>query len=131
MSTWWCTACGSEGARVEALVEFVDIFPTLVELCGLPERKVLEGTSTVPLLQDSKRPWKKGAFSVTGSPIFGRNIRTERWRYTEWGPDKVAELYDHKNDPSEYTNLARDPAFAEKVKELKKILHAGWKAALP
>jgi len=119
-----------KGVKCARLVEFVDIYPTLVELCGLPARKGLEGISMVPLLHDPQRPWKKGAFTVTGS-IRGRTVRTERWRYTEWDSPEAAELYDHQNDPHEYNNLAKDPACADEVKELSKLLHGGWKAALP
>src|SRR3954447_23250487 len=100
------------GAASPGLVEVVDIYPTLVGLCGLTPPKGLEGTSFAPLLDDPDRPWKKAAFTqvVHGKGVMGRSIRTDRFRYTEWGGDtKVAELYDHEVDAHEYTNLARDP----------------------
>lgn len=123
------------GVGSPRLVEFVDFCPTLCELCGLPLPEGLEGTSLVPLMNDPNRPWKKAAFTQTGNPggqRFGRSLRTERWRYTEWGGDAAqAELYDHQTDPREHTNLAKDPKHADTVKELHELLARGWRAALP
>ena len=82
-----------------------------------------------PLLEDPSRPWKKAAFTTRTQGE--RSLRTERWRYTEWGSPDKAELYDHGNDAGEFTNLARDPQHADVVAELHELLHAGWKAALP
>ncbi len=138
------------GVASMRLVELVDLYPTLVELCGLPRKRGLEGTSFVPLLEDPGRPWKKAAFTIVARPEggsvensagvmanekldpkwLGRTVRTETWRYTEW-PDGTAELYNHLDDPYEYKNLAHSPAQKETVSELKKLLHAGWKAARP
>lgn len=115
------------------LVELVDLYPTLTELCGLPTPEGMEGTSFAPLLDDPQRPWKKAAFTQVqrGRNVMGRSIRTERYRYTEWNNEESAELYDHHTDPYEYTNLARDPAHKEVVAELRRLLHEGWTAALP
>jgi len=125
------------GAKCDALVEFVDIYPTLCELCGLPVPEGLEGISLAPLLEDPRRPWKKAAFSqYPRGRIMGYSMRTERYRYTEWVPrdggEPVArELYDHQTDPAENVNLARRPEHAQLIEELSRQLHAGWKAALP
>jgi uncharacterized sulfatase len=110
------------------LVEFVDMYPTLAELCGLPAPQGLEGTSFAPLMDDPNRPWKKAAFTQVTR---GRSMRTERWRYSEWGGPDAAELYDHQNDPNEYTNLAKDPKCADTVKEMHELLDKGWRSALP
>lgn len=111
------------------LVEFVDVYPTLAEVCGLPAPEGVEGTSFGPLMDDPKRPWKKAAFTQTTR---GRSLRTERWRYSEWAGDAAqAELYDHQTDPREHTNLAKDPKHAHTVKELHELLAKGWRAALP
>ncbi len=135
----------SAGQRTRALVELVDLYPTLAELAGLPLPKHLEGTSLVPLLNDPAAPGKPAAFSQylrKGRPglmgkgplsFMGRSLRTDRWRYTEWrDKDNVlvgAELYDHENDPAENTNLANDPDHAYRVKQLAEQLKAGWQAA--
>ncbi len=133
------------GSSSSRLVELVDLFPTLADLCGLEPPGDLEGTSFRPLLVDPNRPWKTGAFAVVGrhgTPekggnsakldvnYLGRTVRTERWRYTEW-PNGSAELYDQDADPREYANLADRPQFAATRSELKALLKGGWKAALP
>jgi arylsulfatase A-like enzyme len=123
-------AMKTTGQHSRALVELVDLYPTLAQLCALPLPKQLEGTSFVPLLEKPDQPWKKAAFSQylrPGKPPFmGRSIRTDRWRYTEWrdlkGQSAGTELYDELNDPQETTNLAVEPAHADTVRELTKHL---------
>jgi uncharacterized sulfatase len=113
------------------LVEFVDLFPTLTDLCQLPTAGGIEGTSLAPLLDDPKRPWKKGVFTVVNRRgSLGRSVRTETSTYIEW-PDGSTQLYDHGKDPREYVNLAREPAHAKTVAELKLLLKEGWQAARP
>jgi arylsulfatase A-like enzyme len=128
----------NQGARTMALTEFVDIFPTLCELCDLPLPAGLEGTSLVPLMEDPERPWKQAAFSQDNSRrdgIMGRSLRTDRYRYTEWmSPENELvgrELYDHEQDPDETINLAVRVGHEDLVVRLSEMLHAGWKAALP
>ena len=127
---------GSAGARTSALVEFVDIYPTLCELAGLPLPDGLEGTSMVPLIEDPSRPWKKAAFSqYPRGKVMGYSMRTDRYRYTEWAepgkPPVAVELYDHQKDPGENVNLASRPEYKAIVSELSKALHDGWRAARP
>ena len=123
--------------RTDALVEFVDIYPTLAELCGLKSPAHCEGTSMVPLLRDPKRPWKTAAFSqYPRGRIMGYSMRTPRYRYTEWqerrgGKVVARELYDHQADPGENANVAGDPASAAIVKKLAGIMKGGWRAAKP
>jgi arylsulfatase A-like enzyme len=129
------------GQKSEALVEFVDIYPTLAELCKLDPPAGLEGTSFVPLLSDVKKPWKKAAFSIYQKPLpgmgsgFGRAMQTERYRFIEWkgkeGDKVVFELYDHFTDPQENVNIANLPENKELVAGLQNQLHQGWKAARP
>jgi uncharacterized sulfatase len=113
-----------KGKSCSQIVEFVDIYPTLADLCGLSAPANLEGTSFQPLLNDPELPWKKAAFTqVQRGRIAGRSVRTERWRYTEWDESKQGEeLYNHDTDPGEYYNLARDPQYTETVAELRKAL---------
>jgi uncharacterized sulfatase len=108
------------------LVEFVDIYPTLTELCGLPQAPGMQGKSFVPLLSDPQQAWKKAAYTMVsrGKRGFGRSVRTERYRYTEWndGKDGV-ELYDHEVDVNEWTNLAGNAKAAGVQKEMQQLLH--------
>ena len=125
------------GVRIDALVELVDVYPTLAELAGLPRPEGLEGTSFAPLLDDPDRPWKSAAFTEhprSLGEVMGRSMRTARFRYTEWahGAEVIGrELYDHERDPEENVNIATRPDSAATVAELAAKLHAGWRAALP
>jgi arylsulfatase A-like enzyme len=127
------------GAQCNALVEFVDIYPTLCEVCGLPLPEGLEGTSFRPLIEDPNRPWKKAAFSQypRGNGVMGYSMRTDRYRYTEWQPrDRTqppvgVELYDHQTHPGENVNIAGLPENKTLVAQLSAQLRAGWRAALP
>ena len=129
------------GVKTDGLVEFVDIYPSLCELCGIPIPEGLEGTSFKPLLENSGRSWKKAAFSQYPRVIpgygkgMGHSMRTERYRFTEWlvtGTDFCKyELYDHFIDPDENVNIANRPENTELVKQLANQLHKGWKGALP
>jgi iduronate 2-sulfatase len=121
------------GAVCRRLAEWTDIYPTMTQLCGLANPPGLEGISLVPLLKDPARPWKKAAATVVKHrDVLGRSVRTERYRYTEWGSPQVAELYDHEQDPYEFTNLAMDSKSATLRQDLRRFLvPGGWKAALP
>jgi arylsulfatase A-like enzyme len=128
----------ANGRACNALVEFVDIYPSLCALAGLPLPEHLEGTSLAPLLDNPDRPWKTAAFSqYPRGKIMGHSMRTDRYRLTRWAPqddpDSVVavELYDHDSDPGETRNLAVDAAHAEIVKQLQSQLRAGWQAARP
>ncbi len=130
------------GAATEALVEFVDIYPTLSELAGLPQPGHLEGDSFASLLNEPDRPWKSAAFSQyprsneQREPLMGYSIKTDRYRYTEWqyrdrpGCDAV-ELYDHEQDPNETVNAASEPSQVDICARLSRVLNAGWRAARP
>lgn len=112
------------------LVELVDVYPTLAELCGLPLPEGLEGTSFVPLLDDGARPWKKAAFSqYPRGRRMGYALRSERHRFVSWGAEH--ELYDLEQDPGETVNLASKPEHAELVASLLARLKAGWTEAKP
>ncbi|MFG0334385.1 MAG: sulfatase, partial [Maioricimonas sp. JB049] len=132
------------GSRTRGLVELVDLYPSLAELCDLDVPEDLEGTSFVPLLEDPTRAWKKAAFTQHPRPAYykgepeatGYSMRTDRYRYTEWrngedGAVLARELYDHQSDPGETTNLAARPEFRETVNALQDQLQRGWAAAIP
>lgn len=107
------------GARCDRIVSLQDIYPTLLELCGLPPRDEIDGHSLVPLLKDPTTPWNYPAISTYDFSEF--SIRTERWRYTIY-IDNSEELYDHSKDPEEWTNLAEDPRYEKIKQELKSYI---------
>jgi uncharacterized sulfatase len=115
------------GQACARVVEFVDVYPTLVELCGTRMPPGLEGKSLVPLLDNPAAPWQRPAFTlVAREDWLGRSVRTERWSYTEWDEGRRGvELYDLQADPHELKNMAKDPALASTVTELKRLLHKG------
>jgi iduronate 2-sulfatase len=115
------------GQACRALVEFIDIYPTLAELSRLPAPARLQGRSFVPLLNAPQRAWKRAAFTqVQRGKTAGRSARTEHWRYTEWRDERGAligtELYDHRDDPHEWRNLANDARYAAVRKGLAALL---------
>lgn len=130
-----------KAAASKALVELVDIYPTVAELGGLKLPDHLEGQSMVPLLDNPSRAWKTGAFTqIFARPdLRGRAIRTDRYRYIRWtgtlpkqgvaGADLSEELYDLGSDPGEITNLAAGGDHRELAARLGEQLDAGWKAA--
>jgi len=135
-------------------VELIDVFPTLTDLCGQPSPEELDGASLRPLLEDpDAAEWSKPAHSIvlrrlavradgtkvalneceTGGPldfegppreVYGRTVRTERFRYTEWDDAHFgAELYDEGDDPHEFLNRADDPAYRSIREEVRNMLH--------
>ena len=122
-----------KGQPCRRIVEFVDIYPTLTELAGLPTPKQVEGRSLKKLLDNPLTKWNGTAITQVlrpaddrlRDPVMGRSIRTERWRYSEWGEGRFGEeLYDHFADPMEFNNLALNPTEGnhEVIKKLKKEL---------
>jgi len=120
--------------RSEALVELLDVFPTLCELAGLPAPETLEGRSMAPLLSEPDQPWKTAAFSQFRRrdgqrQLMGYAMRTDRYRYVEWQDRRsrevvATELYDHLVDASETTNLAQRKSNAELLVRLRQQLWA-------
>jgi uncharacterized sulfatase len=117
-------------------VELVDLHATLADLCGLTAKT--DGVSLKPLLADPTAEWDKpavtqvsrGTPTATGDagpkvpPLMGYSVRTERYRYTEWGKggEKGTQLFDYTADPDELTNLAADAKHADTVKAMKAFL---------
>jgi len=114
-------------------VEFLDMYPTLADLCGLTEVPAgLHGKSLRPLLENPGAPWDRPAVTQVHrarkpDPVRGYSLRTERYRYTMWdGGREGEELYDYAKDPRELKNLARDAA----AMALKARLRARLEATL-
>lgn len=124
------------GRRAPALVELLDLFPTLVDLCGLEPPAGLQGDSLAGLLRDPA--FRDHDVAITQIPrppyprrqapeIMGYSMRTDRYRYTEWrdfetGTTRARELYDHAIDALETRNIAGDPALDTLILELAERL---------
>jgi len=130
------------GKSTNALVEYVDLYPTLLDLCGLPIPDYIEGTSFVPLLNDVSKAWKKAAFSQFPryvkklGHIEGYSMRTKDFRYTRWvkhdtGETIFEELYDERENLLEARNVAGNPEYKETLEMLRTQFSKGWKEALP
>ncbi len=135
-----------KGKRARSFAEFVDIYPTLCELCGLELPDHLEGNSLVPVLKNPDIEYKKAAFTQwpkvhrrnPDKVITGYSIKTDRYRYTEWIRNKTGdilarELYDHNIDPDENENVANDMNYKDIIKKMNEKLDGGkgWKNFRP
>jgi arylsulfatase A-like enzyme len=113
----------SRGRRTNALTEYLDIYPSLCQLCNLPRPAHLQGKSFVPVLAEPNRKWKKAVFSRYYS---GDSVKTDRYRYTEWRDKKgnvhARMLYDHYVDWAENVNIAEKPEYKDLVKEMSNML---------
>jgi arylsulfatase A-like enzyme len=98
----------SSGGVCTRPVSLVDLYPTLVELCGLPPREGLDGHSLVPLLKSPSAAWAYPA--ITTYQRGNHAVRSEQWRYIRYH-DGTEELYNMMKDPNEWHNLARDPEY--------------------
>ncbi len=142
----------AKGRKSAALTEFVDIYPTLLDLAGFEIPGYLQGASLAPLLEDPDKAWKTAAFSQYLLGRFGTDeyrrqermgyaIRTDQYRYVAWyewdkkgkkrGAFLAAELFDHKRDPEENINLAGRSDYRETEARLAIQLESGWKSHLP
>jgi iduronate 2-sulfatase len=129
-------AGGKGTVPCDRLVEFVDLYPTLIELAGLPSRREIDGRSLVPLLQAPQQEWPHAAFSqVWNGKAYGRSIRVERYRYSEWGKNGAegVQLYDFESDPEERRNVAGWPEYAAIRAQLSEQLHRAlpWVNGVP
>ncbi|GAA4281050.1 sulfatase [Gaetbulibacter aestuarii] len=138
------------GVKTDAMVELVDLFPSLCELAGIKVPDYMQGTSFVPLTKNPEKPWKKAVFSqfhrrpkvsADGHRYMGYSMNTEKYHYVEWygwdpetgtrGDFKGRELYDRISDPYETVNIAEDPEEQGIIQNLSKELAAGWQEAKP
>jgi arylsulfatase A-like enzyme len=116
---WIVPGATKPGTVCERTVDFMSIYPTLMDLCSIEKPAHLEGKSIVPLLKDPQAAWDTPA--LTTHEFNNHGIRSEGWRYIRYN-NGDEELYDETKDPMEYTNLAKDTTFADKKEELGKWL---------
>ncbi len=124
------------GETTDALVELLDLYPTLVDLCGLPKPAGLEGVSLKRVLDRPATRVKSAAYTqhprpayYKGQPdVMGCSVRTDRSRYTEWrsfqtGHVVARELYDHQADPAENRNIVNTPPDADELRRAQRLLN--------
>ncbi len=119
---------GKKGVESNAMLEYIDIYPTLSELFELNETPgYLEGKSFAEVVNDPSKPFRSSVQAVVKrGDMLGRMVKNEKWRYIEWDNGlKGIELYDQVNDPIEYINLAENPEYKGVISELKTLLHSG------
>ena len=132
-----------KGTRTQMPTEFVDIYPTLCDLTGLPKPAHLAGDSLLPVLNDPTKTIKQAAISQFSrwsddkKPVMGYALRTKRYRYIEWvqkpyrkgaksGKVIAHELYDYQVDPDETCSFTDDPAYAQVIGEMQVLARKHW-----
>ncbi len=117
------------GRSCDRVVEMIDLYPTLADVCGLTIPIQCQGHSLRPLLEDPQSNWEQDAVTqilrpgVT-EPVMGRTLRTQQWRYTEWnGGEGGRELYDHTIDPQEHHNLESRVEYQNTIEALREKLN--------
>ena len=106
------------------VVELIDLYRTLADVCGLPSPNEIEGRSFARLLKSPNANWDFPAYSVTAyRNSIGKSVITNRWHYVEWDDGKSGTmLLDLEKDPLELKNLSDDPKYASVVVEMKRLL---------
>jgi arylsulfatase A-like enzyme len=108
------------GSTTAQPVSLIDLYPTLVELCGIkPPRTGLDGQSLVPVLREPQRRTDRAVVSTYYAEHF--SVRDQRWRYLRYA-DGAEELYDHETDPDEFTNVAGNARHAEVKQRLAAMI---------
>ncbi|WP_298878705.1 sulfatase [uncultured Polaribacter sp.] len=108
-----------KGKKINAPVEMLSIYPTLLELSGLPAYKRNEGISLVAMMQ--KDEGIKDAYALTTFGMNNHAIKKDGFRYIQY-EDGTQEFYDHSIDPNEWTNEAKNPKYKTQIEKMKKLL---------
>lgn len=118
----------THGERAATGAELIDLYPTLVELCGYDRPEHLSGVSLVPALRDPSNVVRDSVLTRMGQ---GYTVRNGRYRFTQWGEDGAngVELYDREKDPEELVNLATRPDYQEALQEMSALLKQRVEAA--
>jgi arylsulfatase A-like enzyme len=124
---WKVPGLTTPGSVCARTVDFMTIYPTLTDLCGVPTPAHVEGRGIRSLLENPQAAWPHPGITTYGQGQHA--VRTERWRYIRYA-DGTEELYDDDQDPYEWTNLAPRPEFAATVKELAAFLPKENKPAI-
>ncbi len=117
---------GKKPAVCHSLVELLDLYPTLSNLCGLKVPERLQGKDISKMMTDPAKEVRSAAFSVNGK---GFLLREENWAYIAYGKDGQGdeELFDMKQDPKQFTNLAKDPQYGQTLIRFQKQMAAKLK----
>lgn len=124
----------TSGQSTSALIDFVDIYPSLCEIVDLPVPEHCQGDSFVPLMKDPSMPWRDASFShFHRGDHWGLSMRTDRYRYTRFTLRDTDELiahslYDLEQDPLSGVNVVDDPAYQDVLESLQDLHQAGWQA---
>lgn len=114
---WYVPWLDRAGVRVETPVDLMSVYPTLMELAGLPRPAHVEDPSVAPLLADPEASWERPALMTMGAG--NHAVRMGPWRLIRYA-DGSRELYDHRTDPLEWTNIAGDPDHAALIADLER-----------
>jgi len=109
-------------------VDMVNVYPTLISLCGLPEKKGLDGHDMSSLLEDPQADWEHPA--ITEIKVGNVAVRSQDWRYIHYH-DGTEELYDKRNDPNDWYNLAGDEKYRDIIEAHKKYLPESFAEPVP
>jgi len=128
-----------QGSHTDAIVELIDLAPTLAELAGLPVAPPWEGHSLRPVLADPTQPAREAAVTQYPYPPYSRDwnvmgyaVRSHHFRFVSWldrhtGEPVARELYDHRIDPAETVNRAADPAYAADLQALEELARRSYR----
>ena len=122
---WVVPGVTRPGGSCERTVDFMGIYPTLCDLCGIAVPRHVEGVSIKPLLENPSAAWTRPAVTTHGYQ--NHAVRTEQWRYIRYA-DGGEEFYNEQTDPYEWTNLATNPDYAREKEALARFLPTANKA---